>query len=366
MPRSIALGRLLLTAALSSLPLAGFANAPASPASTSTPADDGSVTVPGFRVPFSSYASPEARRQFAIMRAQSLQAPPLTQAVSGDVGPSRAYYAAINQARVRRMRTIYPVRIHAARIAGVPVQIVEPAQGVVAAQRQRVLINLHGGAFLWGAQAGGLVESIPVASVGRVQVIAVDYRQGPEHRFPAASDDVEAVYRALLKTHAARNIGIYGCSSGGILTGEVVARLIVDKLPVPSAIGIFCAGLTRFGGDSAFVAPVLDGDPPVSAAPDLLQLPYFKGARADDPLVFPGLSPVLLAKFPPTLLISGSRDFSFSAELEAQQLLTAAGVETELHLWDGMWHAFFADPDLPESRQAYAVMAKFFATHLGR
>ena len=53
-------------------------------------------------------------------------------------------------------------------------------------------------------------------------MIGVDYRQGPEHVFPAATDDVVAVYKELLKTYPAANIGIYGCSAGGMLTGEVV------------------------------------------------------------------------------------------------------------------------------------------------
>jgi acetyl esterase/lipase len=70
---------------------------------------------------------------------------------------------------------------------------------------------LHGGAFLWGAHSGGLVESIPVASVGKMKVISVDYRQGPEAAFPAASEDVAVVYTALLKHYKPRNIGIYGC-----------------------------------------------------------------------------------------------------------------------------------------------------------
>ena len=86
-------------------------------------------------------------------------------------------------------------------IAGVGVDVVLPAQGVAPANRHRVLLNLHGGAFLWGAHSGALVESIPIASLGRIEVLGVDYRQGPEYAYPAASVDVEKVYRELLKTH---------------------------------------------------------------------------------------------------------------------------------------------------------------------
>ena len=40
-------------------------------------------------------------------------------------------------------------------------------------------------------------------------------------------------------------------------------------------------------------------------------------------------------------------------------------VESELHVWDGLYHAFFYDIDLPESREAYHVMARFFGKHMG-
>jgi Esterase/lipase len=321
----------------------------------------GNVSVPAFVVPYSTYASPQAQRQFQQMLEQGRNAPGI-----GSIAASRAYYDRINTDRADRMRKIYPVSIHAETIGGVPTDVVLPAQGIVAAQRHRVLINLHGGAFLWGAHSGGLVEAIPLASLGRIKVVSVDYRQGPEHVFPAASEDVEAVYRALLKQYPARNIGIYGCSAGGVLTGEAVARIITSKLPVPGAIGTFCGSISDLGGDSAYVAPVLAGDPPPARPLQLADLPYFKGAKASDPLVFPADSPALLAKFPPTLLITGTRDFTMSSVVHSQALLAAAGVDAELHVWDGMWHSFFSDPEMPESRQAYAVMVKFFDRRLGR
>lgn len=349
--------RFLLPAALLCLALPGTALA-----QTSRPDVDGSgtVNVPAMRVPYSAWASPEAQRQFQTMLEQGRAAPGIA-----SIAASRAYYDKINHDRATRMQQLYPVRIHTATLGGVPVDVVEPAQGIADKQRHRVLINLHGGAFLWGAHSGGLVESIPLAGLGRIKVVSVDYRQGPEHVFPAASEDVEAVYRALLTQYPAKNIGIYGCSAGGVLTGEAVARIITRKLPVPGAIGMFCGAISELDGDSAWVAPVLSGDPPPSAPPRLAELPYFKGASASDPLVFPANSPALLAKFPPTLLITGSRDFTMSSVLHSQALLTTAGVDAELHVWDGMWHSFFSDPDMPESRQAYAVMVRFFDRRLG-
>jgi acetyl esterase/lipase len=93
--------------------------------------------------------------------------------------------------------------------------------------------------------------------------------------------------------------------------------------------------------------------------------PYFKGVDMNSPLVLPGLFPAVVAKFPPTLLISGTRDMELSAALRSNELLTRAGVRPELHVYEGMWHSFFSDPELPESRAAYDVIAHFFLRELG-
>ncbi|MEP6939622.1 MAG: alpha/beta hydrolase fold domain-containing protein [Rudaea sp.] len=321
-------------------------------------AADGAVTSPGGRFPFSAFVSPEALARFQQVLADGRKSPD----IFGPIAASRKFYGDMNDSRAERMRKLYPVDVKASKIGGVPVDVVSP---LAQTDNKRILINLHGGGFLWGAGSGGLVESIPVANLAKIKVISVDYRQGPENTFPAASEDVEKVYRALLEHHRAQDIGIYGCSAGGVLTAEAVAWIASRKLPAPGAIGIFCAGLVDMDGDSAYVASLLMGDTVPASPMRLAMLPYFKGASVDDPLVMPGASAAVLAKFPPTLLISGTRDFAMSALLRSDELLTAAGVSTEVHVWEGMWHSFFSDPEMPESQAAYRVMANFFMRHLG-
>lgn len=177
---------------------------------------------------------------------------------------------------------------------------------------------------------------------------------------------METVYRALLRAHRPQDIGIYGCSAGGYLTAQAVARLISKQLPLPGAIGTFCGSLAAPDGDSIYTSAALEGQKVPAGPPRLSDYPYFRGADLSDPLVFPANSQAILARFPPTLLISGSRDFALSSVLHSHALLDAAGVDAELHVWDGMWHAFFVDPELPESRQAYAVIWRFFDRHLGQ
>ena len=324
----------------------------------------GTVHLQPLDVPFSSFASAESRNAFVKRTAGPQQGPP----AGADIKTLREFYDKYNRALAARARDLYPVDVKPQMMGGVRTEIITPKDGVAPKNRNRVLINLHGGAFLWGEGAGGEEESVPIAGIGRITVVTVAYRQGPEFKFPAASEDVAAVYQELLRTYDSANIGIYGCSAGGILTAESIAWLQKLKLPRPGAIGTFCGSASGFGGDSVYVAFPLAAQTPLVGAKtgELSFSPYFSEASISDPLVLPINSTDVLAKFPPTLLIAGSRDFAVSSLFHTQAALTNLGVETELHIWDGMWHAFFIDPDIPESKEAYSVIVHFFDQHLGR
>jgi acetyl esterase/lipase len=315
-------------------------------------------------VPFSSFASAQARQAFVGIFSGTHDAPPDTAAIE----TRRAYYDRFNSALAARAKELYPVKVKRQTIGGVPTEIITPADGISPQQQGRVLINLHGGAFLWGEGSGGEVEAVPIAGLGKITVITVGYREGPEYKFPAASEDVASVYRALLKQYRPESIGIYGCSAGGILTAQALAWFQKEHLPTPGAAGVFCASVGRFGGDSSYLGPAITAQSPLrgSTEGNFSFTPYFSDASLSDPLVVPMNSKDVLARFPPTLLIAGSRDFTVSSVMQADIELTKAGVETELHIWDGMWHSFFSNPDLPESKEMYSVVVKFFERHLRR
>ena len=145
-------------------------------------------------------------------------------------------------------------------IAGIYTDIVTPKDGVATKNRNRVLLNVHGGGFISGARTAALVESIPIASVEKIKVITIDYRMGPEYKFPAASEDVAAVYKEVLKEYSPQHIGLYGCSAGGMLAAMSIAWFQKNHLPNPSAIGVLCASIGELtGGDASFITGPLNG-----------------------------------------------------------------------------------------------------------
>ena len=263
---------------------------------------------------------------------------------------------------IARHRNRYRVTITRQRMAGVATEIIEPADGVSASNRARVLVNLHAGAFMQGGRWGGQVESIPIAALGGVTVVSVDYRMAPEHRFPVASEDVANVYRTLLKDHRPENVGIYGCSAGGVLTAQSVAWMQKEGIPLPGAIGMFCGAASHWSdGDSGHISAAL-GNPGGSIGEN----PYFITTAREEPLAFPIYSQEILARFPPALLISSTRDVALSSVVHTHSRLVKLGIKTELHVWEGMGHAFFLEPEFVESTEAYEVIVRFFEQHLGR
>ena len=99
--------------------------------------------------------------------------------------------------------------------------------------------------------------------------------------------------------------------------------------------------------------------------PRVPRLDYFEGADPSDPLVSPGSSDDVLRAFPPTLIITGTRGFEMSSSVYAHSRLVRVGVEADLHVWEGLFHGFFYNPDVPESRDSYDVIINFFASQLG-
>jgi monoterpene epsilon-lactone hydrolase len=258
-------------------------------------------------------------------------------------------------------RKIYPVNLTNQTIAGVPVHVVTPLD--MAKGENRILINLHGGGF--NSDSGSFTESIPIANLSRIPVIAVLYRLAPENPYPAGLDDAIAVYKELLKTHKPKDIGIYGTSAGAILTSEVAVKLKVSGLPLPGALGIFSGmgDLSRKGDSIAMYA--LEGlsghlEPPDSK----VDSDYLGKTDPRDPVV----SPVFADRrgMPPSLFITSGRDLLLSGTTILHRAFLHAGNDADLIVFEGLPHAFWNDVSLPETKEAYDFMAGFFVKKLGR
>jgi epsilon-lactone hydrolase len=260
-------------------------------------------------------------------------------------------------------KAVYPVDIAKETIAGVPVLLVTPP-AIGPGKKDRVLICVHGGGF--NSDSGSLTESIPIASLTQTKVVSVLYRLAPEHPFPASVDDAVAVYKELMKTYKPNDTALYGTSAGAILTAETAVRLKQLGLPLPGALGVF-SGMGDFSqvGDSIAMYALngLSGhlDPP---PPTIRDSEYVGSTDPKDPVLSPLYADV--HGFPPTLFITSGRDILLSGTSILQRHFYESGVHAQLIVFEALPHAFWNDVNLPESREAYKIMANFFDEQLGK
>ncbi|WP_417621269.1 alpha/beta hydrolase fold domain-containing protein [Parasphingorhabdus sp.] len=326
---------------------------------------DGTVNVPAFRLPPSALSSQEAR-QAQAMRGR-IPVGEMTSNETPDINSRRAQLDRMMSPRVAQMKALYPVDIKDGTIAGIRVRIITPKDGDF--DPERILVNLHGGAFTVCWDSCSLVESLPIASLGKYKIVSVDYRMAPENRHPAGVEDAAAVYRQLLNSYKAEHIGVFGCSAGGALTAQLAAWLPANGLPQMGAAGIFGAGGVRFqSGDSAYVTAKTDGSFPGPAEDGTLEIDmtrgYFDGSDLDDPVLSPALHADVIKMFPPTLITTGTRAMDMSPAIYTNSQLLKADVESTLIVGEAMGHCYQYNPALPESRDAYAATVKHFRKHL--
>lgn len=306
-------------------------------------------------IPMPATISPEAQKWLQSLSQQKVGAPET-------LAERRTNTDAWRRMDSAEARKLYPVNVEETSTAGVRTDIITPSPDP---GTKRVLINLHGGGF--NSDSGSLIEGVPIANLAKIKVVSVYYRLAPENPFPAAVDDVVAVYKELLKSYAPRSIGIFGTSAGAILTGEVAVRLKQLGLPLPGALGIF-SGLADFSrpGDSLQMY-TLNGFPGRLQPVDPDRLPdsqYVGKTDRKDPI----LSPIFadLHGMPPTLLVTSTRDILLSGTSTLQRALLRTGDDAQLVVFEALPHAFWYHFQLPETKEALELMAKFFDDKLAQ
>jgi epsilon-lactone hydrolase len=342
------------------LVLVGVASVPAPGVGTAQTPAAGPLEVPARTLPVPTTVSPEM---------QALIGAPLSG--NWNVVPKSAdEWKTISAGSAGRglpaLREKFSVKSEPMTVNGVQAYLITP-QVIPPENRNRLLIHVHGGCYVLSGGEAGTTEAIYMAGFGRFKVLSIDYRRPPEFPYPAALDDGIAVWKGALKMAEPKNMAIFGTSAGGALTLSMVLRAKQEQLPLPGAIapGTPMSDLTKTG-DSFYtnfmVDNVLVGS---DGRCDAMARLYANGHDLKDPM----LSPVYgdMHGFPPALLTTGTRDLLLSNTVRVHRKLRQAGVEAELHVYEGQSHAhYMRSSTAPETREAFEEIARFFDKHLGK
>ena len=235
--------------------------------------------------------------------------------------------------------------------------------------RRPTLIYLHGGGWVQGDldTHDGICGQIALEA--QVRVIALDYRLAPEHKFPAAPDDVLAAWRALLADPGrwgadSDRLAVGGDSAGGNLAAALMHDTGALGLPRPRA--------------QVLIYPAVDpamNSRSMEALKDAYVLPrdriewyltqYLPETQLrTDPRVAPILSPHLAGQ-PPALITVAGHDPLWDDGLAHAAALQAAGVPVTVHRFPGQVHAFVsARRAIPQGRAAITRLSRWLRATL--
>lgn len=216
---------------------------------------------------------------------------------------------------------------------GVPVRLYRPIGA-----REGVVVHLHGGGFVFHDVDVHDAGCRRLANRSRLAVLSVDYRRPPEHRFPAAPDDVDTVLAWLDREAAGLGLGgpayVHGDSAGANLAlvaalrhpGRFAAAVVIYPFLEPHA-----------GFDSYLTAA--DGFDPREAAWYWQQYAATP-ADLDDPDLAP-LRSDRLGTMPRTLLVTAEHDPLRDEGEELARRLAEAGVPVVATRYLGQIHGFW-------------------------
>jgi acetyl esterase/lipase len=320
------------------------------------------LEVPARTIPVPTTVSPEMQRAIAAKPKLDLSHVPQ------DLDHWRGVQQLIDSLMAQRCRELckeFNITVTPVTIAEVPCFRLTPPD-ISPENRDRLLVNLHGGAYVFFGGEACIHEAAMVAHFAKMEVIAVDYRMPPDHPFPAALDDAVVVWKELIKDHDPRQMALFGTSAGGGLTMATVLKLKELHVPLPGAIflGTPASDLTKTG-DSFYTNDHIDNQLVAAGGATAAALKLYAG---DHDLKEPLLSPIYgdLHGFPPTLLFSGTRDLLLSNTVRAHRKLRQSGVDAELDVFEGQSHGQYLTYPSPEADDAMGEIAKFFDKHLAQ
>lgn len=230
-----------------------------------------------------------------------------------------------------------------------------------------VLLFLHGGGYVTSsARAYRPVTSELSARTG-LAVVAVDYARAPEHRFPAALDDVVHVWEHLVASGVRpERIVVMGDSAGAHLAIGLLVTLAGRGAALPAGV-VLTSPLFDASMDEAVDVDRRTPDPVISPAFARRCLDAYVGSH---PLTDPRISPLsipeeIVARFPPMLTVVGDTECFRGDAVRWDALLRRCGVPSYVSQAPGQIHSHIALTRLvPEARTTLARTAGFVAACL--
>ena len=227
----------------------------------------------------------------------------------------------------------------------------------------RVIVYLHGGAFVVGGRFLHRQLMSRIAESTRASVVAVEYRQLPDNPVSASIADALDAYRYVLDSGVpASQVVIMGDSAGGYLTFQTALAAEAEGLPMPAGL-VAMSPLIDFDGSAKIAADSAETCAlfPAHCFDALAEVVLRASRRAGEPHALPDApSRAALHGLPRSLIQASTSEMVYPDAEAMTAALISAGVDVELQVWDHQVHVFQAAASIiPEAAQAVEEIAAF-------
>lgn len=229
----------------------------------------------------------------------------------------------------------------------------------------RTLVYMHGGGYVTFSAASTAVMAATVATATGDEVISIDYTLAPRGNWQTVTDEVVAVWRALLARKVRpESVGFFGDSAGGGLAAGSILKIRERNLPLPGALVLLSPW-----SDITMTGDTYDTLGSLDPILDQQELGWAAEAYADvadqrNPFVSPVYGDYAKS-FPATLIQVGTREMFLSDAVRQYQAIRDGGHDAILDVYEGLPHVFqYFIGDAPENLVSRRRIVDFFRAHL--
>jgi acetyl esterase len=239
---------------------------------------------------------------------------------------------------------------------GVPARLYRPDGA------RDVIVHLHGGGFVFHDIDVHDAAARRLANRSGAAVLSVDYRRPPEHRFPAAPDDVDTALgwlaREAPRLGLTGPVTVHGDSAGGNLA-------LVAALRNPGRFAAVALTYPFLDPQAGFASYAEDG-----VGFDAAEAAWYweQYAAGPEDLRDPDLAPLLsdaLATLPPTLVVTAEHDPLRDEGEELARRLAELGVTVTATRYLGQVHGFWRHVEVFDAAEPLTRQVAGFLTAYG-
>jgi acetyl esterase len=287
-----------------------------------------------------------------------------------DMTPAEARAQMEAMARARKAEPLWVAKVEERSIPGPGGEIRLRLYWPDAAAPVPAILYYHGGGHVIGSLDTHDVVARNLCAGAGALVVSVDYRMGPEHKFPAAVDDSYAAFawvRENAKSLGADpdRLGVHGDSAGANLAA--VVALLARDAAIPLRLQSLVYPVADYTLSGASYEKYAQGYGILTRAAMI----WFRGhylrspADAEDWRASP-MKAASLARTAPAIVVAAECDVLHDDGEGYAAALRRAGVPVEYREYPGMIHAFFGmaptvDDAMNAQRQVWAAFKRAFA-----